>query len=101
MIFPHGTYFIEDQIKGDFGTRTYAPGAVAGVETVGFRSNAPAGPTISITDTLEVSSGTQMGMIASLDPAGGTRLRSRVYGTAGRAALIAETPSAPAIVQTG
>ena len=30
---------------GDFGTKTYAPGAVTGVETVGFRSNAPAGPT--------------------------------------------------------
>ena len=30
--------------QGDFGTNTYAPEAVTGVETVGFCSNAPAGP---------------------------------------------------------
>ena len=37
-------YFIEDQIKAISVRDTYAPGAVAGVETVGFRSNVPAGP---------------------------------------------------------
>ena len=44
--YPHRTeqfvQFHPDQ--GAFGTKTYAPGVVTGVETEGFRSNAPAGP---------------------------------------------------------
>ena len=40
---PNGTYYRGPHL-GDFGTETYAPGAVTGVETAGCRLNAPAGP---------------------------------------------------------
>ena len=43
IIMPNGTYYRAPDL-GDFGTETYAPGVVPGVETVGFPSNGPAGP---------------------------------------------------------